>query len=108
GVSLGSHALRHAAERNHVMGRQELANVVPQRSELRRADETGKIAGEQRTVIIGNLAAEPDKPVADQAALDAEREDEKSPAFTVPSHDNGGLHALPCPDMALPGRKPGE
>src|SRR5690606_10725239 len=59
-------------------------------------------------VIVGNLAAEPDKPVADQAALDPERKNEERTAVGVPSDDNRGLYAPVRPDMALPGGQPGE
>ena len=110
-ILLRADRFRHLRERDDVvaqarMSLQAARDVLPQRQETRAVDPRGESRRQQRRVVIAKFRAEPGEFAHPAGRADRKRQHEQySPGAVAPHHD-GGLHAVPRADMALPGRQP--
>ena len=113
GIDLRANLGRHFLELDPVEPQQRFAahlqlQIVPGGEERLRRDALGKIAGQQRGVVVAQILAEPAQPARQMRRHDTERQDAGDVAAAEPTDDDDWADAVPHADMALPGGQPVE
>ena len=110
-IGLLADRLRHLVERHHVeaevrFGRDEPADRLPQRREPAGRHGFTEGLGEQRAVVIAQVARQPAQAADAMRAPDRQRKQEERLAALVTSGHDHRLDARRCADMTHPGRAP--